>query len=142
MEQHFVRGSRMTRVSCAGLLLCSLVWVPAFGQDVSTPEDAYERAKALADAAEAKLPAAGQAALAREQARVLGGALAACLTSTAETLDANVVLELDVDGSVTRSWRNSGKPIALCLEGHLRRARIIGPWRNLRYTSFEVAIGG
>lgn len=121
-------------------VLFSLVWTSARAEGQSAPEIGYEAAKGLADSSEAKLPPALQAVLLQEQARALGSALAACSHINRGVGNTTIVLELKSDGSVAHAWRNSDAEIAMCLQRHLKAARIIGAWPTPFYTSFELAI--
>ncbi|HVI57657.1 MAG TPA: hypothetical protein VM619_02125 [Luteimonas sp.] len=100
----------------------------------------FEAAKAAADADEASQDTAARAAAMDRQRAFLDEAVAACadVRSTAELRDFVVVVQLDAEGRVARTWRRGDSPLALCIERHARGKVMFVPPRAPFHASLEV----
>ena len=110
----------------------------AVAAHAQSPTD-YTQAKQRADADEASLPAATSQTLLDAQSRVLGEAIAECATPNADTAPFVIVAELDAAGAVSRTWREGGTPLAICVQKQINRKTLAAPPRAPFYTSFELS---
>jgi hypothetical protein len=98
----------------------------------------FDEAKSLADKHEAALSASQTEELLKSQARAAGEAFAACiLAPPPEALpDFAVVMLLETDGSVARTWRNGESELAQCVEQRFAASRFFKPPHAPFFTSF------
>lgn len=98
-------------------------------------------AKAIADADEASMDAAARAAMQAQLRAFLDAGIGQCATErTSRQLDDFVVvMRLDADGRVDRTWRRGSSPLALCVERHARGKTAFVPPRAPFHCSLEVS---
>jgi hypothetical protein len=127
-----------SRATAHGLALCGalLAAQALHAQDAMD----FEAAKAAADADEASLDAATREAAVQQQRAFLDAGVAACANpaTTARLEPFVVVVELDADGHVTRTWRRGDSPLALCIERQSRGKAMFVPPRAPFRASLEV----
>lgn len=100
----------------------------------------FTAAKAAADADEASQDPAARAEAMKQQRAFLDAGVAACAdpASTARLEGFVVVVELDADGRVARTWRRGDSPLALCIERQSRGKVMFVPPRTPFHASLEV----
>lgn len=99
----------------------------------------YAEAKSLADADEASLSPHQRAGLRDSQAALLASGTAACATPAPDLSALAVVMELDAQGKVVRTWLQGNSPLAICLRKHAAARWLSAPPRAPFYTSIEVS---
>lgn len=104
------------------------------------PADFFS-AKAIADADEASLDAAARSALQAQLHAFLDAGIAQCATEQASRHleDFVVVMRLDADGRVGKTWRRGSTPLALCVERYARGKIAFVPPRAPFHSSLEVS---
>lgn len=102
----------------------------------------FDQAKALADANEGNLPREVSSRLLQAQGSALGAAMAACGRPGLDLSAFSVVISLNADGSVARSWRKGETPLAHCVHKALSASGLAGTWPTPFYTSIELSFDG
>ena len=94
----------------------------------------------LTNGIEASLDAATRTAATEQQRAFLDAGIAACANpATTARLEAFVVVvELDAEGRVSRTWRRGDSPLALCIERQSRGKPMFVPPRAPFHASLEV----
>lgn len=106
----------------------------------ATPVD-YAEAKRLADADEAAVGGAARDALLAAQAALLDAGVAECnrFDLRGDVTPFVVVMELDAQGRVTRTWRQGGSPLAICLQRYVRDKTLVAPPKAPFHASLEIS---
>ena len=99
----------------------------------------YAEVKALADKDEASLAPEASASLLKLQGELLEAGAAACATPTPDLSPFVVVLELDAQGKVLRTWLQGSSPIGICMRKYVSGKILIVPPRAPFYTSLELS---
>lgn len=99
----------------------------------------FDRAKSLADANEINISSNLRSQLLKAQGKALGSAVATCRHANMDLTAFTIVLSLNADGSVKKSWRNGDTPLAQCIHGELMRFGLSGKWPTPFYTSIELS---
>lgn len=105
----------------------------------AAPTLEYADAKALADKDEASLPQAESASLHKAQSELLEAGTAACATPKPDLSPFTVVMELDAEGKVVRTWLQGSSPIGICLRKYVAGKTLIVPPRVPFHTSLELS---
>jgi len=115
--------------------------LPAPALRAGEPPSDFAGAKAAADADEASLDAATKAAALEKQRAFLDASVAACASddAKADLSDFVVVMRLEADGTVGRTWRRGDSPLALCVERNARGKMLFAPPRSPFYSSLEIS---
>ena len=103
----------------------------------STLESA--EAKALADKDEASLAQAEAENLREAQGKLLAFGTAACATPQPDLSPFTVVMELDEQGRVVRTWLQGSSPIGICLRKYVAGKQLAVPPRAPFHTSLELS---
>ncbi len=120
--------------------LISLIALAALsGSLPAAPALDYAQAKVLADKDEASLVQAETTNLLRAQGELLGAGTAACATSRPDLSPFVVVMELDAEGKVVRTWLQGSSPIGICLRKYVTGKILIVPSRVPFYSSLELS---
>lgn len=123
------------RFACLALLALATAAIAA-------PTPGYDAALALARKDEASLSPDQAAALIEAQGDVGGRALAQCRTDSggilADLSAFTVVLQLDAQGKVVRTWRDGESPIAACFEKAMHAQSLVAPPRAPFHTFFAM----
>lgn len=120
--------------------LIALIALAAFGGSLSaTPALDYAQAKALADKDEASLVQAESASLREAQGELLEAGTAACATPRPDLSPFTVVMELDGEGRVVRTWLQGSSPIGICLRKYVTGKILVVPPRAPFHTSLELS---
>lgn len=98
----------------------------------------YAEAKALADKDEASLAPETSASLLKSQGALLEAGAAACATPRPDLSPFVVVMELDAQGTVLRTWLQGASPIGVCMRKYVAGKTVIVPPRAPFYTSLEL----
>lgn len=104
----------------------------------ATPME-YAEAKALADRDEASLPSAESAALRKAQAGLLEAAAASCATPAPDLSPFVVVMALDAEGRVVRTWLQGASPIGICIRKYVAGKILVPPPRVPFHASLELS---
>lgn len=120
-------------------LIASLALVVSTGQVAAAPALEYAEAKALADKDEASLASPASQDLLKSQSELLEAGAAACATPTPDLSPFVVVMELDAQGMVVRTWLQGSSPIGICLRKYVSGKTLIVPPRAPFYTSLELS---
>jgi len=98
-------------------------------------------AKAAADADESSLDAAEKSAMLDSQRAFLDVAAAACATDLPkpDLSPFTVVMRINADGVVDKTWRKGDSPLALCIERYTRGKTVFVPPRSPLHSSFEIS---
>lgn len=99
----------------------------------------YAQAKALADKDEVSLTQAESASLHKAQSELLDAGTAACATPRPDLSPFVVVMELDAEGRVVRTWLQGSSPIGICLRKYVAGKVLIVPPRVPFHTSLELS---
>jgi len=102
--------------------------------------ESVDEAKAMADANEASLSRDLTEQLLESQGQALGTALAACGRPHMDLAVFTVVLSLNADGSVKRSWRKGDTYLAKCMHAALDASGLAGEWPEPFYTSIVLTL--
>jgi hypothetical protein len=105
----------------------------------AAPTLEYAEAKALADKDEASLAPAEMENLRKTQGELLDAGTAACATPRPGLSPFTVVIELDVQGKVVRTWLQGSSPIGICLRKYVVGKTLIVPPRVPFHTSLELS---
>lgn len=115
------------------MALSGPVWSePGLGPD-------YAVAKTLADQDEASLAPAESASLRESQGKLLGEAVSACATPTADLSPFVVVMELGPDGKVVRTWLEGSSLLGMCFRKYVAGRTLVVPPRVPFFTSIELS---
>lgn len=99
----------------------------------------FDQAKAMADANEASLSTPLTTQLLQAQGNALGSAMRACAQPGMDLSAFTVVLALNADGSVARSWRKGETSLARCVHRALATSGLSGQWPTPFHTSVELS---
>ena len=134
-----MQASDFLRVAFVGCLVAMPLVAVAAEPPVDTPMD-FAAAKAAADADEASQDEAARATALVRQGAFLDAGVSGCADArTTAQLDGFViVVELDADGRVVRTWRRGDSPLALCIERQARGKTMFVPPRAPFRASLEV----
>ena len=105
----------------------------------AAPTPDYAEAKALADKDEASLAPAEMETLRKAQGELLDAGTAACATPRPDLSPFTVVMELDGEGKVVRTWLQGSSPIGICLRKYVADRILIVPPRAPFHTSLELS---
>ena len=105
----------------------------------AAPALEYTEAKALADKDEASLAPAESENLHKAQSELLDAGTAACATPKPDLSSFVVVMELDAEGKVVRTWLQGSSPIGICLRKYVADKTLIAPPRTPFYSSLELS---
>lgn len=120
--------------------LIALIALTALGGSLSAApvlDDA--QAKTLADKDEASLAPAGSASLRKAQAELLEAGTAACAAPRPDLSPFTVVMELDAEGRIVRTWLQGASPIGICLRKYVSGKILFVPPRVPFHTSLELS---
>jgi len=109
------------------------------GSSPAAPTLEYAEAKALADKDEASLAQAESIGLLKAQGELLGAGTAACATPKPDLSPFTVVMELDAEGKVVRTWLQGSSPIGICLRKYVAGRILVVPPRVPFHTSLELS---
>jgi hypothetical protein len=109
------------------------------GQTSAAPVPEYAKVKALADKDEASLASEASTSLLKSQGELLEAGAAACATPTPDLSSFVVVMELDAQGKVVRTWLQGSSPIGVCMRKYVAGKTLIVPPRAPFYTSLELS---
>jgi hypothetical protein len=109
------------------------------GDLLATPALDYAQAKVLADRDESSLSSPDSAALRSAQGALLEAGSTACATPDPELSALVLVMELDAQGKVVRTWLQGSSPLAICLRRHAAMQSLPPPPRVPFYTSIELS---
>lgn len=99
----------------------------------------YAQAKALADKDEAALAPTESASLRKAQGQLLDAGAAACATPRPDLSPFVVVMELDAEGKVIRTWLQGASPIGICLRKYVVGKVLVVPPVAPFYSSLELS---
>ncbi len=101
----------------------------------------YVDAKRLADADEAGVIGDAHAAMLTAQKSLLDAGVVACSLGKPQTDFSafTVIMQLDADGRVQRTWRQGSSPLAICLQKFVREKTAFTPPKAPFYTALEVS---
>lgn len=105
----------------------------------AAPALEYGQAKVLADKDEAALTQAESASLHKAQSELLEAGTAACATPRPDLSPFVVVMELDAEGRVVRTWLQGSSPIGICLRKYVAGKALVVPPRVPFHTSLELS---
>lgn len=118
----------------------SLILLAALsGQVSAAPALEYAEAKALADKDEGSLAPEASTSLLKSQKELLEAGTAACATPTPDLSPFVVVMELDAQGKVARTWLQGSSPIGICMRKYVSGKTLTVPPRAPFYTSLELS---
>ena len=121
------------------IALAAITGQVAAGQVAAAPTLEYDQAKALADKDEAALSSEQGGKLRDSQQALLASGTAACATPNPDLSALVVVMELDGQGKVVRTWLKGNSPLAICLRKHAAAQSLAPPPRAPFYTSIELS---
>lgn len=120
--------------------LIALIALASLSGTVSAaPTLEYAQAKALADQDEASLAQTESASLRKAQSELLEAGTAACATPRPDLSPFVVVMELDTEGKVVRTWLQGSSPIGICLRKYVAGKILVVPPRAPFHTSLELS---
>ena len=101
----------------------------------------YEQALTKADRDEASLSAAQTNALVAAQGAAAKSSFAKCPVPSphADLSPFVLVMELDANGKVVRTWLHGSSPIAICFHSQMATKSLSKPPRTPFYTSFNMS---
>lgn len=105
----------------------------------AAPALEYAEAKHLADQDEVSLPGASKSSLVAAQRELVDAGIAARATPNPDFSAFVVVMELDAQGKVVRTWLQGDSPLAICFRKHVARGALTPPPRAPFYTSIELS---
>lgn len=115
-------------------LILTLFWSAIAGAQTL----GYSEAKARADETEGRLGAADMQRLVEAQGKFAGAAFARCISAAgAPPANFTVVLELNADGRVSRSWLRGESRFAQCFRDRMAADFAFRPTSVPFFTSFE-----
>lgn len=120
-------------------LIALIVLASLSGMLSAAPALEYAEAKALADKDEASLAQAESESLRKAQGGLLDAGTAACATPRPDLSPFTVVMELDAEGKVVRTWLQGSSPIGICLRKYVADRILIVPPRAPFHTSLELS---
>lgn len=120
-------------------LIALIAMAALSGSLLAAPALEYTEAKALADKDEASLAQAETTNLLRAQGELLGAGTAACATPKPDLSPFTVVMELDGEGKVVRTWLQGSSPIGICLRKYVAGKILVVPPRVPFHTSLELS---
>ena len=120
-------------------LIVLIALVALSGALSAAPTLEYAEAKALADKDEASLAQAESESLHKAQGELLGAGTAACATPKPDLSSFVVVMELDAEGRVVRTWLQGSSPIGICLRKYVAGKVLVVPPRVPFYCSLELS---
>ncbi|MGH8061792.1 MAG: hypothetical protein ACREO7_07235 [Pseudoxanthomonas sp.] len=120
-------------------LIALIALVALSGALSAAPTLEYAQAKALADKDEASLAQAESANLRKAQGELLDAGTAACATPKPDLSPFVVVMELDAEGKVVRTWLQGSSPIGICLRKYVAGKTLVVPPRVPFHTSLELS---
>ena len=120
--------------------LIALIALAALSGSLSAaPTFEYAEAKALADKDEASLAQAESESLRNAQGELLDAGTAACAMPKPDLSSFVVVMELDAEGRIVRTWLQGSSPIGICLRKYVAGKILIVPSRVPFHTSLELS---
>ena len=120
--------------------IIALIALAALSGSLSAaPALEYAQAKALADKDEASLAPTESASLLKAQGELLDAGTAACATPRPDLSPFTVVMELDGEGKVVRTWLQGSSPIGICLRKYVAGKVLVVPSRVPFYSSLELS---
>jgi hypothetical protein len=119
--------------------IVSMVLAALGGQVFAAPALEYAEVKALADKDEASLTPDASTNLLKSQGELLEAGAAACATPTPDLSPFVVVMELDAQGKVLRTWLQGSSPIGACMRKYVSGKTLVVPPRAPFYTSLELS---
>ena len=122
----------MKSIACIALALLA-------GTVSAAPLLEYADAKALADKDEASLSSQQGVEMRAAQGALLESGAATCATPNPDLSALVVVVELDVQGKVVRTWLQGNSPLAICLRKYAATQTLPAPPRAPFYTSMELS---
>ena len=99
----------------------------------------YADAKALADKDEASLSSQQGAEMRAAQGTLLESGATACATPNPDLSALVLVVELDAQGKIVRTWLQGNSPLAICLRKYTATQTLPAPPRAPFYTSMELS---
>lgn len=99
----------------------------------------YTEAKVLADKDESSLPRAQSESLLKAQGELLEAGTASCATPKPDLSSFTVVMELDGEGKVVRTWLQGSSPIGICLRKYVAGKFLLVPPKVPFHTSLELS---
>ena len=123
------------------LLLLAGLQAQALPSPVPAPALEYVDAKKLSDADEAGVTGAARGDMLAAQRRLLDAAVEACaqFNKVNDFTAFTVVMRLDADGRVQKTWREGMSPLALCVQGQVRGKIAFLPPKAPFYSALEVS---
>lgn len=114
----------------------------AVGPTIPQPFE-YVDAKRLADADEASVAGPARETMLAAQRKLLDAGVLACSLGKpqADFSGFTIVMRLDAQGVVVRTWRQGSSPLAICLERHVRGQTVFVPPRAPFHGSLEISFG-
>lgn len=119
------------------ILALSLLLLAASAR--AAPDLEFSDAKRLADRDEASLSAQQMEALVASQRSLLDAGAAVCATPRPDLSPFVVVVELDADGKVVRTWLQGNSPLAICFRKYVAQRSVAAPPRSPFYSSIELS---
>jgi hypothetical protein len=130
----------MERIERKHMKLIALIVMAALGGSLSAaPTLEYAEVKSLADKDEASLAPADSEQLLKAQGELLNAGAAACATPSPDLSPFVVVMELDAEGRIVRTWLQGSSPIGICLRKYVAGHVLIVPPRIPFYNSIELS---
>lgn len=120
-------------------LIALIVFASLGGVVSAAPTLDYAEAKALSDKDEASLAQAESESLRKAQGELLDASTAACAMPRPDLSPFVVVMELDAEGKVVRTWLQGSSPIGICLRKYVAGKILIVPSRTPFHTSLELS---
>jgi len=122
----------MKSIACLSLALLA-------GTVLAAPILEYADAKTLADKDEASLSSQQAAGMRAAQGTLLESGAAACATPNPDLSALVLVVELDAQGKIVRTWLQGNSPLAICLRKYTATQTLPAPPRAPFYTSMELS---
>ncbi len=120
--------------------LIALIALAALSGSLSAaPALEYAEVKVLADKDEASLVPNESASLRKAQGELLDAGTAACATPRPDLSSFTVVMELDGEGKIVRSWLQGSSPIGICLRKYVVDKVLVVPPQVPFYSSLELS---
>ena len=120
------------------LILALLLLLPSISVHAA-PDIGFAEAKRLADQDEASLTPQQMETLVASQAAILDAGAAACATPRPDLSPFVVVVELDADGKIVRTWLQGDSPLAICFRKYVAERSVVPPPRSPFYASVELS---
>ena len=122
----------MKSIACLSLALLA-------GTVLAAPILEYADAKTLADKDEASLSSQQGAEMRAAQGVLLESGAAACATPNPDLSALVLVVELDAQGKIVRTWLQGNSPLAICLRKYTATQTLPAPPRAPFHTSMELS---